>query len=377
MNGERGRQAGAKADSGWARWQVGAGLLLFFALLKLTRPITLPVGVALVLLVLVRPVQRWLEHLLRTPRWLSPVLITSLLLGIGWLGWLSLRYAFTRVVALTPEYLGRLEQLNAQLATDLPTNTEQLRQMTSQLSGALLGALGGVGYSLGVLGVILALLVLILYEVDVLADNLERATPDGWWRGIERAWYRLSPALVRYVLVTTATSLLTGLLTSVWCGVFGVGLAFVWGLLAFVLNFFPTIGSVIAVVPPTLFAFVFEGAGVGLAMLIGLSLMQLVMGNLINPALLGSALRLPATVVLLAVVFWGWLWGLGGAIIGVPLTMALVFLGREFGGLEPYALLLAGPERQTLVSAEETPVEKSSAENTATEDAVTEDTEDT
>jgi len=144
----------------------------------------------------------------------------------------------------------------------------------------------------------------------------------------------------RYFLVQAFSSVVTGVLTGLYCWLLGLEFALVWGLLAGVLNFVPTIGSIIAVLPPTLFALAFGGLGTAALTLVGLGAIQLIMGNVVDPVLQGSALELSKTVVLLSVVFWGWLWGIGGAFIAVPMTTAVVLLLDEFEATRPVARFL-------------------------------------
>ncbi|WP_265584482.1 MULTISPECIES: AI-2E family transporter [unclassified Coleofasciculus] len=134
-------------------------------------------------------------------------------------------------------------------------------------------------------------------------------------------------------------------MTSIWCFVLGVDLAFVWGLVAFVLNYIPTLGSIIAVIPPTLVALVFEGVGIGIATLIGLAVIQVVMGNFIDPRVQGKSLQLSPFVALISIVFWGWVWDISGAILGVPMTVAIILLCQEFKSTRGIAIVLGEVER--------------------------------
>jgi predicted PurR-regulated permease PerM len=154
----------------------------------------------------------------------------------------------------------------------------------------------------------------------------------------------MSEKLRRYLLVMTFTSFLTGLLTSIWCFVLGVDLAFVWGLVGFILNFIPTLGSIIAVIPPTLVALVFNGVGRGIATLLGLAAIQTVMGNFVDPHLQGKTLQLSPFVALISIAFWGWVWGIPGAILGVPMTIAIVLLCQEFDSTRGIAIVLGEVE---------------------------------
>src|SRR5690606_25425268 len=136
-----------------------------------------------------------------------------------------------------------------------------------------------------------------------------------------------------YVLAKTATSLLTGVVTAVFCLIVGLDLALVWGFIAFLFEYVPTIGSTLAVFPPALFAVMQFGFGAeAIAIAGGIALLQIIMGNFVDPRIEARFVTLSPVVVLFAIVFWGWLWGAIGALLGVPLTAAVLIGCRHFEG---------------------------------------------
>jgi AI-2 transport protein TqsA len=138
-------------------------------------------------------------------------------------------------------------------------------------------------------------------------------------------------AFRRFFAAKSLTSLLTGLASFGLATALGLDLAIVWGFLAFLLEYVPTIGSMLAVVPPTLFAFMqSDGLRRPLIVLASFSVLQVVMGNFVDPRIEGRILAISPFAVLLAIVFWGWLWGVPGAFLGVPLTVALLIACRHF-----------------------------------------------
>jgi predicted PurR-regulated permease PerM len=121
--------------------------------------------------------------------------------------------------------------------------------------------------------------------------------------------------------------------------VLGVDFALVWGLVAFVLNYVPTLGSIVAVIPPTLLVLIFQGIGRGVATLVGLAVIQVILGNFVDPRLQGRTLKLSPFVALLSIVFWGWVWGIPGAVLGIPMTISLIVFSQEFKSTRAIALL--------------------------------------
>ncbi len=133
--------------------------------------------------------------------------------------------------------------------------------------------------------------------------------------------------LQTYMLVRFGMSVLTGLGVWAFTAIYGLDLSREWGVIAFVLNFVPFIGSFIATLLPTLFAAVqYEALSPAIAMFVGLNIVQLVVGSYIEPRVAGAAISISPFVVLFAVFFWAMLWGVAGAFIGVPILIALASL---------------------------------------------------
>jgi len=108
------------------------------------------------------------------------------------------------------------------------------------------------------------------------------------------------------------------------CSLFGVDFAIFWGFLAFVLNFVPTVGSIVATAPPLLLGWIQIDAYGTLALFALLMIaVQFVMGNIVDPLLMGNSLSINTVVIILGLVFWGYLWGITGMILSVPLLVLI------------------------------------------------------
>jgi len=129
----------------------------------------------------------------------------------------------------------------------------------------------------------------------------------------------------RYLGIKTIISLATGVLAGILCWVAGIDFFLLWGILAFVMNFIPAVGSLIASVPPILLALIAKDGGTTNAIVVacGYGLINMFLDNFVQPTLLGKRFGLSILVVVLCVLFWGWLWGLIGIVLAVPLTMIL------------------------------------------------------
>ncbi len=129
--------------------------------------------------------------------------------------------------------------------------------------------------------------------------------------------------LQRYIVIKTLTSLATGIAITIWMVILGVDYPLLWGFLAFVLNYIPTIGSILAAIPTALLALVQLGTGYMVLVLIGYLAVNITIGNFIEPKVMGRGLGLSTLVVFLSLVFWGYIFGPVGMLLAVPLTMIL------------------------------------------------------
>jgi predicted PurR-regulated permease PerM len=146
----------------------------------------------------------------------------------------------------------------------------------------------------------------------------------------------------RYMARKTLVSLATGFCIAIWLAALGVDYPLLWGLLAFLLNFVPNIGSIIAAIPAVLLAFLQLGARSALFAALGFLVVNLVIGNVIEPRFMGRGLGLSTLVVFLSLVFWGWVLGPVGMLLSVPLTMT-VKIALESNEDTRWIAILLGP----------------------------------
>jgi len=159
----------------------------------------------------------------------------------------------------------------------------------------------------------------------------------------------------RYIITKIGTSATTGLLVAILLSVIGLDLAVVFGILAFFLNFIPNLGSIVATLLPLPLALIqFESLWPVILVVALPGLVQLTIGNGIEPILMGQGLELHPLAVLLALLFWGILWGVAGMFLAAPMTAVLRMLLDRFETTRPVANLLAG-RLPALLSGERPP----------------------
>ncbi len=198
--------------------------------------------------------------------------------------------------------------------------------------------LGGLGSLLADAFLVLLTTLFLLLEGVGLPAKLKSAMkhPEQALKGLGQIAHNIN----HYMGIKAATSLLTGILVALWLGWLGVDFAVLWGVLAFLLNFVPNIGSIIAAVPPMLLALVQPGPAAALWTLVGYLVINNLVGNLLEPRLMGRGLGLSALVVFVSLVFWGWVLGPVGMFLAVPLTMALKIALDATPATRPMAVLL-------------------------------------
>ncbi len=147
-----------------------------------------------------------------------------------------------------------------------------------------------------------------------------------------------------YFGIKTMTSLVTGVAITIWLLIIGVDYPVLWGLVAFLLNFVPNIGSIIAAIPAVLLALLMNGASVAMLTVVGYVVVNITVGNVIEPRVMGQGLGLRMLVVFISLVFWGWVFGPVGMLLAVPLTMTLKIMLKNHEQTKSFALLLEYPE---------------------------------
>ncbi len=316
---ERGRVANALISA--------AALVVIIAGLRAAQGILVQTLIAVFLAVICSPAVLWLrKH--RIPTVVAVLVVTLIVLGI--IGGFAtvLGTSVNQFTAAIPRYQTRLNNLGDSLTAWLAGHRIDVRHVDvfKMISpGSMLGMLGGTlkGFvsALSNTAIVLLILVFILLEIGDLPQRLTAAFGD---RGADVARYqRMTSQVQKYLAIKTATSLLTGLLIGTWLAILGVDFAVLWGVVAFLLNYVPNIGSVIAAVPAAVLALIQFGFGRFLAVTIGYLIVNMIVGNFIEPPLMGRKLGLSTLVVFLSLVFWGWVWGPVGMVLSVPLTMVI------------------------------------------------------
>jgi AI-2 transport protein TqsA len=322
-------------------------VVLVTGALKITASVTMPLIFALFLIAVFWPLQLRLEWSM--PRSLAMFLTLLVFLAVIALFVASFWWSGELVADSANEYKHEVEQLydavrrEIEPIRDVGKEAMNAAPRVSELAPNIVLAASDFIFSFsGALVLIIAFFVLGLLEVHDFRDKLQRGLPadegERWFESLKR----IVTDFQIYIVVRTVIGLITGLLIWLLCLSVGLDFAFLWGFINFLLNYIPTLGSIIGVIPVSAFALVEFGISVkALFVLLGISGIQIVMGIYLDPLLQGRQLSLSPLVVLFSVTFWGWLWGMPGAFIAIPITIALVITCDQYDRTRWIAVLLA------------------------------------
>jgi len=309
-----------------------ASFIVVVAGMKAASSILVPFFLAVFISVICTPPLFWLQRK-GVPKVLALVFILVAIMAVGLLLGALVSSSINSFLSSLPNYQ---ERLSANIAPvidwlrekgfDIPEGRVSgtfSPEKVMRLAGTLLSGLSSV---LTNAFLILLTVVFILLEAADLPKKLQAAlrNPAKSLATIEK----FSRSANRYVVIKTLISAIAGFAISLWLLILGVDYPVLWGTLTFLLNYVPNIGSIIAAIPPTLLALVQFGVGSALLTALGFLVVNNVLGNLIEPKLMGKGLGLSTLVVFISLVFWGWVLGPIGMILSVPLT-SLVKIALE------------------------------------------------
>ncbi|PIE18408.1 MAG: hypothetical protein CSA66_04815 [Proteobacteria bacterium] len=314
---------------------ITAGVAFGTALFAL-RSVALPFVMALLLTYIVTPVVDYLEMRLRAPRGVA--LVVTMLIGIGL-------------------FLG-LSLLVVQSVVGLEANADLYQNKVTEFGTTVVGWLDGVGVPVDQASIVGELQKLPVRELATEALGSLAAfggnvaltliffiflvVGKSPWEGKGGIWEEIDRSVNRYLRTKLVTSAAIG---ATFGGVllgFGVDLAFVFGVLAFLLNFIPTIGSILAVLLTLPLIFVTLDPLLGLGVVGILVLVQNVIGNGLEPKLMGAGLDLHPATILIGLGLWGAIWGVIGMLLSAPLMAILRVVFKRYETTRPVAELLAG-----------------------------------
>ena len=298
--------------------------------LQVAQGVFLPLFIAWILSYMMAPGVRFLTRL-KVPIMLTTVLLLSVLIYmIAWGGSL-LSDLIIGSSAQFVDYYQRLMAIWGEVALKYHITTDYFRGVDwgGTLRGALFSLSGSMVTLFSKAIMVAVFLMFILMGSPYAEYKMRRAFPQKSAQ-VMNILDSISKQIGRFLSVMVLISAATGL--CIWFGLslVGVDFAATWGILAFMLNFIPTVGSIVASIPPVLVSIVqfypaAHGAAFGippqvLMTVVVVLVVQVSIGNIITPKVMGDSMNLSPVIILLSLLFWGWLWGVGGALLSMPIA---------------------------------------------------------
>jgi predicted PurR-regulated permease PerM len=281
----------------------------------------------------------------RVPKWLAAILgIAVVLLGFYLVIWILLNQV-DAVIAAWPRYVARLQTIIGDLTQWLGVEqSAKLRDAFAKidLTQRLPVAFASAQSFVVTLLIIVAYVGFLFVESGYMTQKIVAMFPER--RRAEEARKVLndvSESVRRYIFVKTGVSALTGVCCYAVMRLIGIDFA-TWALLIFFLNFIPNIGSIIGVFLPALVALVqFDTLGPFVLVVVGLTAINLVIGSVLEPMLMGSTLNMSPFAIILSLAFWGMIWGIVGMFLSVPIMVLVMIICAHIPGWRWVAVLLS------------------------------------
>ena len=338
-------------DSKTARFLVmAAALVVVVAGLRAAVSIVVPFLLAVFVSVICAQPLLWLTQR-RVPTALALLIVVAAITLIFVLVGAVIGASITQFTQDLPVYQERLK-LQTQGITDWLKSVgfEGTDELTRDIFNpgaaltAVAAALSGLGGVLTNMFMIILTVIFILLEAASFPAKLvaafgERAGKSGYF-------HKFTGTVRHYMALKTLVSLATGVLVGVWLIILGVDYPALWALVAFLFNYVPSIGSIIAAIPAALMAFIQLGPGSAGLVAVGYFVINSVIGNAVEPRIMGRGLGLSPLVVFISLVFWGWALGPVGMFLSVPLTMTIKIALENAPETRPLAVLL-GPASES------------------------------
>jgi AI-2 transport protein TqsA len=325
-------------------------LIAVVVILSYTKLVLMPLVLALVVWYLIRLLQVRLKRIRingkELPLWLRGVLaFGTIVLVLGLVSSLMVN-SLRGITEVLPHYQQNVllikDQLEELSGVDLQGNLDNMIR-SIDLGSVVSLMLNSLTTLLSNGTLILIYVAFLMLEerharfklMSLYADDQKRSRAIHMLRSVDAS-------LSHYVTLKTAMSLLTGGLSYVALLIIGVDFAFFWALVIFLLNYIPTVGSLIATFFPALIAALQFASYVPALWVLGVvGAIQMIVGNVLEPRIMGNSLNVSSLVVILALTLWGSLWGIVGMILSVPITVTMVIVMAQFSSTRWVAVLLS------------------------------------
>ena len=326
-------------------------IVIAAAVLKLTSSFILPFTIAALLAFVMYPLIKGLDKL-RCPRTISILLVIVIIVSGMYLFGVVIFASGRMLVEKLPQYGDRFQTVYSQIAAlfDLPNNEELTLWQNLWDQGAIRAfvrdstiTISNASFRL-VTSAVLAVLfvVFILFEANIFKTKMRTAFEDRIVR-IDRMGNEIINQVTRYLGAKFLFSLANGIIYAVSFKIIGLEFAIVWGVVQFLLNFIPTLGSITAGVGISLFALIqfWPEPGPIIMVVAIILIVNLILSNILDPKIIGDHVGLSPLVILVSLSLWGYIWGFAGMVLAVPMTVIIKIVCENIPIMEPVSILLS------------------------------------
>ena len=326
-------------------------LIMTFAALKLTTPVVLPFLIAVLLTFVLEPLVSLLVKV-GIPRAVAAVVIVLLMAVMVYFLGLILYNSLRTIATLYPKYEVRFTEIYIMLAEtfQLPYDEHlnlfenlwnqldvrlRIQTMAFRFSETFLSFLGDVV-------MVVLFVVFLLLEVGHFRERAEKAFAGMVPGGITSMVSDVVRQVTRYLSIKFFLSLATGLIVGIALSIIGMDFPVVWAVITFMLNFIPTLGSIVAGFGVGIFALVqfYPDPVPIIAAASVMLLVNMAIGNILEPKVQGDNLGLSPFIILVSLLAWGWLWGFAGMVLAVPMTVIVKIICEKVPALEPMSIMM-------------------------------------
>ena len=327
---------------------------LFVYILMALREILVPVTIAVFLTYLLHPLLAYLKKL-GVPKWLSLILILIVVAVFGYLIGLLLISAVGNLPDRLQVYSANISAFLTQVLRPfdltlrefaswfkIDLKTFKISTLFEKLfqAGVIQDMFNSFSSMVGDFFISLVFWVFMMLGKAKFEERLAVA-----FRGknsmVQNNINNINVQIQSYLIIKTILSLIVGILSTLVFLIYGVDFAILWGLLTFILNFIPNIGALIATVGPIIIALLQYGFGITVISLAAILLIvHNIVGSIVEPHYLGRHMDLSPVFVLFSLIFWGWIWGIVGMFLAVPIAASMKILFSNIEPLKPIAILM-------------------------------------
>ncbi|MDT0559470.1 AI-2E family transporter [Ichthyenterobacterium sp. W332] len=322
---------------------------LVFYLLKILSFIFIPLIFSMFIALLFLPLMRFLARR-KIPKFLSIIFVLLLVTAGVKIGIELVQLSSKEILATKSEFLTKADEkltdLKGYLSENFGAEFEDDKNIVTQFFQK-----ENIGSTLGFLRKFLTMLLMTAFFVVLwLAEsiNVQKLLNSTLLRRKHtsiKAFMKIEKDLIKFIKVKFLVSLCTGIFTGLMCYFFDVSFPIFWGLFAFVINFVQMVGSFISVILLSIFAFVeLDTTSTLLFFITSITGVQVVFGAILEPIFMGKSFSINVIAVLVMLMFWGFLWGIPGLIMAIPITVFIKIILEQFPNTKIIASLLSGSE---------------------------------